>query len=64
MIGKKFGIFMFQIVRVSDKYKEIVRIRVNTASWMAFPDGSMMGVWSSYVWKEFRICKWSISVRW
>jgi len=41
------------------KCKEIVRIRVDTASWIVFPDGLRMGVWSSYVWKEFRICRWS-----
>jgi len=45
------------------KCKEIVRIRVDTASWIVFPDGSRMGVWSSYVWKEYRIYRWLISVR-
>ena len=29
------------------KCKEMVRIRVETTSWMVFPKGSRMGVWSS-----------------
>ena len=56
-VGQKFNIFVFQIGRVSKKYKEIVRIRVDTTSWMIIPNGSKMGVWSLNVFMKFRICK-------
>ena len=47
------------ILEITDsvKFKHFKLHSDHTASWMVFPDGSRMGVWSSYVWKEFRICR-------